>query len=200
VDPSDRARIVANYRQLLSKHGSGAAVGQWSDEGQRFRFAKLAQVGDLSGARVLDIGCGIGDLFPYLTGLYGKIDYTGIDIVPELVNFAAATHRAARFLCLDLLAEPLSESFDYAVISGVFNNQMRAATAVLKDLTRAAYGMCSRALAFNFISDRVNHVDADMAYHDPVEILRFCIDELSDRVVMAHHYERCDVAVYVYRR
>jgi hypothetical protein len=38
-----------------------------------------------------------------------------------------------------------------------------------------------------------------MAYHDPAEVLRFSLDHLSPRIVLDHHYERCDVAMFVYR-
>ncbi len=97
MDPSDKTKIIANYQQLLLEHGEGPAVGQQSAAGQRFRFEKLAQVGNLRGASVLDIGCGIGDLYPFLTSLYGEIAYTGVDIVPELVSHAARKYPAPAF-------------------------------------------------------------------------------------------------------
>lgn len=199
MDPSDRLRIIDNYRQLLHQHGAGPAVGQWSAEGQRFRFQKLVQIADLSGARILNVGCGIGDLYPFLNSLYQGIDYTGVDIVPELVDYAAHKYPAAKFLCADLLAAPINGVFDYALISGVFNNRVRDATAVLQELLGAAFARCERGLAFNFISNRVDEIDPKMAYHDPVEVFRYCLADLSNKVVIAHHYERRDVAVYVYR-
>jgi hypothetical protein len=58
---------------------------------------------------------------------------------------------------------------------------------------------CSVGLGFNFISTFVNYTDPELAYHDPMEVLEFCLRELSPRVIMQHHYERCDVAVFVYR-
>jgi SAM-dependent methyltransferase len=200
MDPADKSRLIENYRQLLQQHGEGPAVGQWSAEGQRFRFDKLAQIANLRGSRVLDIGCGIGDLYPYLNTLYGNVDYTGVDIVPELISCATDRYASARFLCIDLMTEPFPEQFDYALISGVFNNDVSGPTDYLKQLVRVAFGMCARGVAFNFTSNRVNWNDAGMAYHDPVEVFRFCLDNLSRKVALAHHYERCDVAVYVYRQ
>jgi hypothetical protein len=38
-----------------------------------------------------------------------------------------------------------------------------------------------------------------MAYHDPAEVLDFCIRNLARKVVLEHHYERVDVVVFVYR-
>ena len=84
MDAKSKQIIIENYRKLFLKHGSGPEVGQLSPEGQQFRFEKLIQIGDLRGCRVLDLGCGLGDLYPFLLKRFDKIDYTGIDIVPEL--------------------------------------------------------------------------------------------------------------------
>jgi SAM-dependent methyltransferase len=199
MDAADKSKLIQNYRELLHEHGEGPAVGQLSAEGQKFRFNKLAQIANLRGTTVLDIGCGIGDLLPYLTALYGDVDYTGVDIVPELVSRAASKYPSTRFVCTDLMTEPLPEKFDYALISGVFNNEVQHPTDFLKQLVQIAFRMCTRGVAFNFTSNRVNWIDRGMAYHDPVAIFQFCIDSLSNKVTLGHHYERCDVAVYVYR-
>ena len=45
----------------------------------------------------------------------------------------------------------------------------------------------------------VNFTSPGMAYHDPTEVLDFCIRSLSPKVSLHHHYERVDVAVFVYR-
>jgi SAM-dependent methyltransferase len=199
MEPSDKDRIIDNYRQLFREHGTGPAVGQWSAEGQRFRFEKLVRIADLRGARIVDIGCGIGDLYPFLTELYREVTYTGVDIVPELVSYAAKKYPSARFVCTDVIAEQLPDIFDYALISGVFNNEMHDATGRLQRLVQTVFDSCTRGLAFNFTSNRVSRIDPGMAYHDPVDVFRFCIENLSNKVVVSHHYERCDVAVYVYR-
>ena len=196
---ADRTRIINNYRQLFFQYGVGPAVGQWSAEGQLFRFRKLSQIADLSGMRILDVGCGIGDLYPFLESLYRDIVYTGVDIVPELVEYAARTYPAATFLCADLVSDPLDFRCDYALMSGVFNNRMSDPTLALQHLVRAVFAVCERGLAFNFISNRVDTIDPEMAYHDPLDVFRYCIENLSSKVVIAHHYERRDVAVYVYR-
>lgn len=196
---SEKNRIIENYRKLFLEHGDGPAVGQWSEEGQRFRFEKLTQIGDLAGKTVLDVGCGIGDLYPFLCNRYGWVRYIGIDIVPELIDSAARKYPAATFRCVDLVGEDFRGEFDYILMSGVFNNERQNATEFLYRMISAAFELCKQGMGFNFTSRFASRYDEDMAYHDPMEILRFCLDHVSTKVTMSHHYERCDMAVFVYR-
>jgi len=191
--------IIENYRNLFSKYGSGPEANQMSLEGQRFRFEKLAQIADLKGRRVLDLGCGTGDMYPFLMNRFGYVDYTGIDLVPESVAFAAKRYPDARFLCCDVLNQKIDEVFDYVLLSAVFNNAIPNSTEFLKELIAVAFRHCSSGLGFNFISKYVNFTDPQMAYHDPVEIFDFCLRELTPKVMVHHHYKRCDVVIFAYK-
>lgn len=191
--------IEKNYRNLLLKYGSGPEVGQWSAEGQLFRFEKLIQIGNLRGSRVLDLGCGIGDLYPYLLERFENIDYTGIDIVPELVEYAANRYLTTKFLCCDILRDGINSMFDYVLISGMFNNNIPKCTNFLKKMISVAFKYTIKGLSFNFISTHVNSRGPEMAYHDPVSIFDFCLTKLAKKVTIHHHYERCDVAIFVYK-
>ena len=194
------ASIIDSYRDSFQKHGSGPMVGQWSPEGQRFRFAKLTEIADLKGQKILDLGCGIGDFYPYLQERIGHVDYTGIDIVPEVIAYASNKYPAARFLCRNVLADTIEDSFDYVLISGAFNAPPVAdCTAFLKDVIAKAFALCRIGLGFNFLSALNNFRDPHMNYQDPLEVFQYCLRHLTRKVTMHHHYERCDVAVFAYR-
>jgi len=122
-----------------------------------------------------------------------------VDIVPDTVTYAAQKYPNTRFLCQDLLEEPLREQFDYVFLSGVFNNTIPSATEFLKELVSISFQHCTTGLAFNFTSTYVNYRDAGMAYHDPIEVLDFCLKNLSRKLILHNHYEHCDVAVFLYR-
>jgi SAM-dependent methyltransferase len=192
--------IIDSYRASFQKHGSGPAAGQWSPEGQRFRFARLTHIGALQGKKILDLGCGIGDFYPYLLEHVGAVNYTGIDIVPEVIAYAANQHPSGRFLCCNVLTEPVDDSFEYVLISGAFNAPPLAApTDFLKAVLARAFALCTVGLGFNFLSTYNNFSDPHMNYHDPLEVLQYCLASLTRKVTLHHHYERCDVAVFAYR-
>lgn len=194
-----KAMIIANYRGLFQTHGGAPEATQMSSEGQRFRFQKLMDIADLRNRRILDLGCGIGDFYPHLIEKFGQLDYTGVDLVPEMVDFATKKYPGARFLCRDLFGDRLKETFDYVLISGVFNNALSDCDPFMRELLALAFQSCTLGLGFNFLSRHVNFTDPEMAYYDPAKVLEFCVQNLTRKVVLHHHYERVDVAVFAYR-
>lgn len=192
-------QISAHYRALVAAHGGAPAGTQMSAEGQRFRFEKLLQIADLGGASVLDLGCGTGAFYPHLVARFPSIRYTGLDVLPEMAAAARRQHPGATFVAGDVLRDGVPGPFDYVLLSAMFNNARTDAGDFMPAILRAAFAACTRGLGFNFISTHVNHRDEEMAYHDPVEVMRFCVTELSKKVALHHHYERCDVSVFVYR-
>jgi SAM-dependent methyltransferase len=194
-----KERIIADYRSRFQKYGDAPEAVQLSLEGQRFRFRQLMKIADLRNRRVLDLGCGIGDFYPPLIERFGQLDYTGIDLVPEMINYAAKKYQPARFLCRDLFTDSLDETFDYVLISGVFNNALPESDSYMRELLTLAFKYCKFGLGFNFLSSYANFTDPEMAYHDPAQIVEFSLRNLTRKVEMHHHYERTDVVVFAYR-
>jgi SAM-dependent methyltransferase len=67
------------------------------------------------GASVLEIGCGTGDLLQSLQPARG----VGIDISPKAVEIARTKYPGLTFLAADAEEPPLSEHFDYIILSDV---------------------------------------------------------------------------------
>ena len=191
--------LAAHYRARFAEHGDDSLSTQMSPEGQRFRFEKLFEIADLDGASVLDLGSGLGAMYPPLRARFATARYHGVDVVPEMVACAAAKHPGASFQVANLLEDEVGARFDYVLMSAIFNNVMSDATSFLEALVERAWAHADRGLGFNFLSHHVNFSEDSMAYHDPARVLDFCIRRLSPRVRIEHHYQRCDVVVFVYR-
>ena len=72
-----------------------------------------------AGQRLLDIGCGTGEIVPFLAG----VDYVGFDENPEYVRAARARYPGARFSCERIDAHVANdESFDLALAFGVLHH------------------------------------------------------------------------------
>jgi ubiquinone/menaquinone biosynthesis C-methylase UbiE len=70
------------------------------------------------GSRVLEIGCGAGDLLASLQPSVG----VGIDFSPEMIDLAQGRHPRLRFLCRDACELDLDESFDFIIMSDLIND------------------------------------------------------------------------------
>ncbi|MGC8742636.1 MAG: glycosyltransferase [Verrucomicrobiia bacterium] len=70
------------------------------------------------GARVLEAGCGIGDLLSEVKPSYGL----GIDISPAMIEIAKNRHPHLNFLVADILSHSSEEKFDYIVASDLIND------------------------------------------------------------------------------
>ena len=75
--------LIATFRSYLSQHGNGPEATGMSLEGQRFRFAKLSEIADLKDRRVLDLGCGLGDFYPFLVVIERRREPLGEFVAPK---------------------------------------------------------------------------------------------------------------------
>jgi SAM-dependent methyltransferase len=70
-------------------------------------------------ARVLDLGCGTGELLDYL----GGVDYTGVDLSAEYIARARKRYGAAKFLLQDATSVGLPpRAFDLVLAVGVLHH------------------------------------------------------------------------------
>lgn len=71
-----------------------------------------------NGQRVLEVGCGNGDLLAALLPAYG----VGIDFCEPLIKKANEKHPGCRFIIGDVESMPLKGKFDYIIISDVLEH------------------------------------------------------------------------------
>ena len=68
LDKEDINRVSNFYTDLLHKNGTDSAQTlNWTNKrNQLVRFDTLIKVGDLRNKKILDFGCGLGDLLDFL--------------------------------------------------------------------------------------------------------------------------------------
>lgn len=196
------SKVNGKYKELLEKYGDSAEAAQWSSrETQERRFEILAQIADLKG-RILDFGCGSGHLATYLESKNVQFHYTGVDVVEEFFDIAREKNPGSRF---GVLEEFRHEKFDYVFISGVFNNKRKGNRRFYQESLRKLFGMCTKGIAFNFMSTYVDYKDANLFYESPERVFRVIKQEVTPFVCLRHDYEvkpgvvPFEFTVYAYR-
>lgn len=132
----------------------------------------MAGIGDLSGKRVLDLGCGLGCLYGHLVGSGWRGDYTGIDLLGPMVRKAKARFPGVEFERRDILRDPPKRTWDYVLINGVFNHKFRDNWAWIEAMVRGALGVAERGVAFNLLDREAGWMDPDLFYARPQEALQ----------------------------
>lgn len=92
---------------------------------ERYRLT-FEHSGDLSGARVLDVGCGTGR-YSIECAKRGASRVVGMDFAPAMIDFSKKIARQmnvadkCEFICDDFLAHQFDESFDIVLMLGLFD-------------------------------------------------------------------------------
>ena len=71
-----------------------------------------------SGQRILELGCGKGDLLASLSPSYG----VGIDFSEQMLNSAKNNYPELTFIKDDAISFTVPETFDFIIISDLFND------------------------------------------------------------------------------
>jgi len=178
MTPAQRQRIRDRHRDALLRHGWHPNALYWSTTTvQETCFAVLAEAGLQAGDRLLDVGCGFGDLAAYLRRQGHDIDYTGIDLSPDLI---AAGHE--RYPGLDLREgdvfdiDPPPQGYDVVMLSGSLNEALNDDGDYARRCIRRMFDSSRRVLAFNLLDARNDWIASrpDLQSFQPQAMLEFC--------------------------
>lgn len=192
-----RDDVLRYFDRRLDAHGATVLAVDWGSEAsQRARFEVLTAIGPLGHSRVLDVGCGLGDLWPFVKALAPSVDYEGWDINPRMVAAAAARFPEARFRTVDIAAgDAPGERVDWVLASGIFYLRDEA---FLASAVERLFARCRRGVAFNTLSAWARQREPGEFYADPARVLDVC-RALGGRVTLRHDYLPHDFTVYLYR-
>ncbi|CCH48598.1 methyltransferase [Pseudodesulfovibrio piezophilus] len=173
-------------------------LGWGTVEQQQYRFAQTIDMVDLTGASVLDIGCGFGDYADFLRD-HG-VDYQsylGIDINQDLLQEAGYRHAEKERnafkqfnLSTDSCEEPMA---DVGIMLGVLNMHLKDQmdnyeyTALM---IKKALKLVRKALIVDFLSSQLTpeYPREDFVfYHEPGRMLDLSF-QMSSNVKMKHDY------------
>ena len=186
------------YGQRFQKFGGDVRTLWNSQQSQVGRFHVLTEIGDLSGSRILDVGCGFGDFQEYLRAQNIWVDYTGIDIQPDILAEAQHKHPEVNFEQVDLMdCSPLTK-FDYVFASGIFALKMTNQQEYVQAILSRMFALANKGVAVNFLSTyTTGNLDQDSFHVAPQDILSLALS-ITRRVVLRHDYRDNDFSLYLY--
>ncbi len=192
------------YESHVRRFGYGyRALGYGRRSSQEKRFGALAAIGELDGARVLDVGCGFGDLLAWLRGRGVQPRYTGVDLVASMVErcrkrFPEGDARFATGDALTWVPSPDHVRFDYVFASGIFGYAAKDTRARIQPTLERLFDMARVGMAVNFLSAAAPTRSPGRLYVHPADVMQFAL-RLTPAVRLDHTYMPNDFTLFLYR-
>lgn len=175
-------------------------VGWGSKADQKLRFEMLFRDLDPTGKRILDVGCGLGDLIPFLeekTG--GDYFYIGIDIADRLIEDARKTFKGDNksFIVGDVFS--LQEiDVDIAVLSGALSFKSEGIEDYAKDTISKMFSISKEVVALNFLTKYVDFELEKNMHYEPEKVFKWG-KSLASKVNLFHDYPLYEFTLQMFK-
>lgn len=170
-----QGRIRKHYEWRISPQRDNYDILDWASEfSQQKRFEVLTNNVDIEGARLLDVGSGLGDLLGYLRARGIVVDYTGVDITPKMVEQARRHQPTGTFVCGDIFGSqnPFKPGdFDVVFCSGTLNLNLGNNLQFMPHALATMFNLCRKSLVVNLLHHRCASDDDTYFYHNPLVVL-----------------------------
>ena len=174
-------------------------LGFRSRSSQVKRFEALLELGDLDGRRVLDVGCGFGDLLAFLQERGIEPIYTGIDVCEPMVRRCIERFGTqGRFEVADVLEYEPKQTFDYVIASGLFGLDADGVRERILPSLERMVGWARIGAAVNFLSAAYPTPAENRIYVEPGKAMEAALT-LAPAVRLDHSYLPNDFTLYLYR-
>jgi len=200
MNSHDKKVIISRYKDRLEKFGPSIdSLASGTIDRRTIRFNLLANVDDLSGATILDLGSGLGDFYGFLLEKDIKVNYTGYDLSPDLVELAKKQFPDAKFEVRDIQIDGIEGRFDYIVSSQTFNFRLENENNmdIVKSCLKICYNHCDKGMCFDFLTSYVDYKEDHLFYYSPEELFSYA-KTLTKRVSLIHESPLYEFALYLY--
>lgn len=203
---------LESYRRTYKKYGVNARSLQYpSSKAQAKRFRELVTDIDFENRSVLDIGCGFGDIIPFIlsmrkTNLFieaktRNVDYTGVDIVPEFIEVCRQKYPKYNFVIVDYFRNPLKKKFDIIITSGALNANIKNPYTYRKKAIKVMWEHSNEIVAFNMAGGNPqpqNKKGNRVYYANLNKIVDFC-KTLTTNIIIRKAYSPKDFTIIIYK-
>jgi SAM-dependent methyltransferase len=197
IDPSSAAADDKKYSQSFAQFGPTPQALKWKDyKAGAVRYRQIVADIEIEGRTILDVGCGMGDILPYLYAKSPTFSYLGIDITPELIQSAQRRYSGHEFRVGNPFEELIAEIFDVVMTSGTLNSSASQQwSEERKKMIRTLFDLANEVLVFNMAGGvRQKSESGGIGYADSLEVLDFC-SSLTNKLLLRNHYHSKDFTV-----
>ncbi|MBN1890401.1 MAG: class I SAM-dependent methyltransferase [Thermoflexales bacterium] len=197
MNHADHDTLHTIYTGLQSQACPASRVGYEDALQQALYFEILTAIGISPTASVLDVGCGHGDLYAYLSTRGYRGRYTGLDMMPHLIKEARQRFHGVEFRVGDITAADL-DPCDYALASGPFDYRTPNSLERWQLAIRRMFELARCGIAWNGLVTVPEGYAGLWAQPLPA-VLELCAG-LSPYYSLRCDYDPPHLSAYVYKR
>lgn len=181
-------------------YGAGPKALLWWDyRSMAIRFRELVKEIPVEGKTIMDAGCGLGDLLPYLYAKSVNFHYVGYDIKSEFIEVAQKHYEGHQFKVGDPMNKRLG-LFDVVISSGVMNGNVKNWIKKRQKMIANLFDQTGEVLAFNMAGGvRPIPHDSLIAYADANEVYEYC-KTLTKHVKLNTSYLDKDFTITMFKK
>ncbi|HCR35695.1 hypothetical protein A2130_01245 [Candidatus Woesebacteria bacterium GWC2_33_12] len=194
------------YRAKFKEFGSDHKSLLWKTKGAAHqRFREFWKEIDFDNKKVLDIGCGFGEMGNFLVKRYKNVVYKGVDITPEFITNGHKLYPSLDLEIADFHGLTKTEQYDVVLTSGVLNSNYGNAIKnydYRKKAIKKMFSLTDHVFVFNMLGTHPSFkgptFKGNVWYADSLEILKYCMS-LTHRVVLRANYHPKDFTILMYK-
>ena len=184
--------MLEMYEAALEKHGDSSNAVLWAGGRQKLRYHALTRhILRSEDFSLLDFGCGLAHLKPFLDEHFTNVQYVGAEALPKFVKICRKKYPTSEFFEEDN-PKYIDGSFDYVVSSGAFNilyvPDQKHHRDIVFEMMRHLLEKARVYLSVNFMTDSVDFRQPHAYHQNVVELYTFACKELSRRLVVDQQY------------
>lgn len=186
------------YQRAFKVYGASPKSLHWVNyPSQAVRFKNLVKHLELEGKTILDAGCGMGDILPFIYTRADHFDYLGVDTNKDFIEIAKNRYVGHKFKVADPF-KGLSFKllrYDVVISSGVMNENIENWQQLRRQMITTLFKLTKETLAFN-MAGAFAYIppDGKIAYAKAQEIKDFCLT-LTPNVSVQADYSSYDFTV-----
>ena len=192
----DNQLIIKRFTDKFNKYGYSQKTLGWDKGRQELRFKILAGHWPLVNRRILDFGCGFGDMYGYFRKKRTNLYYEGVDVNPLLIAEGKKKYPQAKLSVASSLKTCFKKKYDYIFSSGVHNTKISNNKKFIEESFRSFDKFSLRGFAVNFLSNKVSRKTAHAFHADPAYILDLAY-KYSNRITLRNDYMPFEFSVFV---
>jgi len=185
------------YNKRLAKIGNDIkSIGWGSKKNQFLRFELLTRNINLNNKKILDFGCGFGDLYIFLKKKFKYINYNGYDISNAII-----LNNKNKFSKINFFGEiKLIEKYDYIICSGVFSLRTKYTKFYFIKLINFLFARTHKGLMINFLSKKTKHKLKKNYYYSTKEIINFTSKFENCKILVYENYSLDEFTIHLLKK